>query len=90
MLDAGGKTPGLLSDKELWSVAHRMWIGLTTKPIKKRYGQGVSSGFEGRSAVQWLITALEIKGEILHQKEETGDAIWTANAGCWIHCSTQG
>ena len=72
MPEARTKTPGLLSDKELWSVAHRMWIGLTTKPIKKRYGQGVSSGFEGRSAVQWLITALEINGEIQHQKRKLG------------------
>ena len=80
MPEARAKTPGLLSDKELWSVAHRMWIGLTTKPIKKRYGQRVSSGFEGRSAVQWLITALEINGEI-HKKENWGRYM---DSKCWM------
>ena len=59
-----------------------MWIGLTTKPIKKRYGQGVSSGFEGRSAVQWLITALEINGEILHQKR--GNWGRYMDSKCWM------
>ena len=62
----------LLDDKELSSLVYRMWVGIKTKSVKKHLGNAYLLVFEGRAAVQWLITALNMTGGIVNQQRKLG------------------